>query len=251
MSYEILYNRQFLKTQDNKIIPIILHGSNNCYEYTWNGRERRERNWSICNMPYWCNYKIDFTPEELLKENERWLDRDEMYKYNGKFINGKQWYNMIKNSIKQAKTIEELEDYERPIAYLSIYKGDKWSKTETIRLNTTKDLQDFITLYYNRINNREDDERIYPKIDFNVEKFEHQKRGKRLKKKRLTDYYVVVVDNGHTKYYVSKLTARKLLGTYYANSAKQFTTEQEAQKWIKERNITGRFRVNCFVEKVI
>ena len=56
------------------------------------------------------------------------------------------------------------------------------------------------------------------------------------------------MDNGYTKYYVSKLTARKLLGTYYINLAKQFATEQEAQKWIKERNITGRFRVNCFVE---
>lgn len=88
-------------------------------------------------------------------------------------------------------------------------------------------------MYYDRINNRTEDEKIYPVIDFKVEKFEHQKRGKRLKKKRLTDYYVVVVDNGHTKYYVGKLTARKLLGTYYANSAKQFTTEQEAQKKVQ------------------
>lgn len=38
MSYEIVYNRQFLKI-DDKIIPLVLYGSNNCYEVMWNGKE--------------------------------------------------------------------------------------------------------------------------------------------------------------------------------------------------------------------
>jgi hypothetical protein len=255
MSYEILYNKLFLKTQDGKIIPIILHGSNNCYETQWNGRERRERNWSICNMPYWCNYKIDFTEEELLKENERWLDREEMFKYNGKWLNGQQWYNLVKRAIKNAITIEELKWNEKPTAYLGIYKGTgwdrDWSTTPKKRLETTKDLQDFITIYYNRLEQRTEDETIYPKIVFEVEKFEHQKVKHRIPKERLTDFYVITVDNGYSKYYVSKLTARRLQGTYSKNSAKQFATEKEAWKWINDKAINTRFRVNCAVEKAV
>ena len=42
MSYEIVYNRQFLKV-DDKIIPLVLYGSNNCYQYDYNtGKEKRE-----------------------------------------------------------------------------------------------------------------------------------------------------------------------------------------------------------------
>lgn len=44
MSYEIVYNKQFLKI-DGKIIPLALYGSNNCYEPLPNGRQRREREW--------------------------------------------------------------------------------------------------------------------------------------------------------------------------------------------------------------
>ena len=40
-------------------------------------------------------------------------------------------------------------------------------------------------MYYDRINNRTEDGRIYPVIDFKVKKFEHQKTGKRLKKKKI------------------------------------------------------------------
>lgn len=41
MSYSIVYNKQFLKI-DDKIIPLVLYGSNNCYEPLPNGRQRRE-----------------------------------------------------------------------------------------------------------------------------------------------------------------------------------------------------------------
>ena len=34
MSYEIVYNRAFIKTTRG-IIPLLLTGSNNCYEYTF------------------------------------------------------------------------------------------------------------------------------------------------------------------------------------------------------------------------
>jgi hypothetical protein len=63
MSYEIVYNRQFLKI-DGKIIPLALYGSNNCTEYH-NGRERREREWYSMYFNA-GNQIIAVTEEEIL-----------------------------------------------------------------------------------------------------------------------------------------------------------------------------------------
>lgn len=251
MSYEIVYNRQFLKTQNGKIIPIILHGSNNTYQVQLNGRERRSRRWSICNMPHWCNYKIDFTEEELLKENEQWLQEKEFFKYNGKYITGQQWYNMVKNSIKKARTIEELQPYERPLAYLSIWKGLENTHTSPVFINNSANLQAFIEMYYARVVERKEGEKVYPVIEYGVEKFVHQRSNRiRQDKPRLTEYYTVKVDNGHNLYYVQQLTSRHLRGTYNEHDAKQFKTEKEAKKWIDERSIEKRFRIKCQIEKI-
>lgn len=38
MSYEIVYAKQFIKTEDGRIIPLALHGSNNCYEVKLDSR---------------------------------------------------------------------------------------------------------------------------------------------------------------------------------------------------------------------
>lgn len=254
MSYEILYNKQFLKTQEGKYIPIILSGSNNCYQVQWNGKERRSRKWSICNMPHWCNYKIDFTEEELLKEQEQWLDREQFYVVNGKYVNGKQWYNLVKNAIKNAKTIEELDQYDRPVAYLHIWKNDNGksfdSHTDRIKLNNSQDLQDFIKMYNERLKEKQNNEAIYPVIDFRVEKFKHQKKGKRQPKEKLNEFYAVVLDRGCAEFFVQQITARRLFYTQYKEYAKQFKTEREALKWITDRNIDSKFNVKCSVQLI-
>jgi len=45
MSHEIIYGKQFIKLSDDKFIPIVLAGSNNCTEMSPRGRERRARSW--------------------------------------------------------------------------------------------------------------------------------------------------------------------------------------------------------------
>lgn len=249
MSYEILYNKQFLKTQEGKYIPIILNGSNNCSERTCNGRERRARSWSICNMPHWCNYKIDFTEAELLAEQTQWIDHEELFVHNGKSINGLQWLNLIKRAIKDAKTIEELLPHERPAAFLTIWRGDNRDWTPRKRINTSQELQNFIEAYNAEVIGRDANESIYPNLDFLVEKFEHQRITRERKpKERLENFYAIIVNNGENQYYLRKLTARKLLYGFGANFAKQFRTESEAQKWLEEKKIDKRFGVTCSVQ---
>lgn len=65
MSYEILYDKQFIKINDNLFAPIILAGSNNCCECGRNGRNgRRSRSW--WNDKYICNNKHTASKEEIL-----------------------------------------------------------------------------------------------------------------------------------------------------------------------------------------
>lgn len=62
MSYEIIYDKQFIKVSENIYVPIILQGSNNCYEYSASGRERRSRSWYSQNI----NGKILLSLDEML-----------------------------------------------------------------------------------------------------------------------------------------------------------------------------------------
>lgn len=48
MSYEILYQRFLLKKEDGTLVPYMIHGSNNCYE--WNNRRRAR---SLSNLFRW------------------------------------------------------------------------------------------------------------------------------------------------------------------------------------------------------
>ena len=62
MSYEIAYDKQFIKVSENQFIPMVLSGSNNCTEFT-NGHERRARSW----YPWNLGSKSVYSKEELIE----------------------------------------------------------------------------------------------------------------------------------------------------------------------------------------
>jgi len=66
MSYEILYDKQFIKLADNKFVPMIYSGSNNCYDVSYNGRDRRSRSWFLYGFPMVDNEPYA-SKEEFLK----------------------------------------------------------------------------------------------------------------------------------------------------------------------------------------
>ena len=45
MSYNIIYDKQFVKLDQNAFIPMLLCGSNNVISYDRSNRGRRSRNW--------------------------------------------------------------------------------------------------------------------------------------------------------------------------------------------------------------
>lgn len=72
MSYTILYRAMFVKMNDNKYIPLVEAGSNNCYESTWNGRQRRCRDW---HQWKWEDDKLAYTREELIEAVEQIIEK--------------------------------------------------------------------------------------------------------------------------------------------------------------------------------
>lgn len=153
MSYEIIYDKQFIKLpQENKptmFVPLILCGSNNCTEFYWDSRgrhrERRERGWHA--FTWLLDGKHFGTQEEMLKKQldyrqsliDSHKDTDDEYndKYFGYFaslaIGGAtrqttfgRYQGIVKTGCKNALTVEELEKYGISV---SLFTGsDQYSK---------------------------------------------------------------------------------------------------------------------------
>lgn len=62
MSSEIFYDKAFILVGE-KYIPIANHGSSNCFEIGYRGREIPEKYWSVLNYPY--QDKMLFTADEM------------------------------------------------------------------------------------------------------------------------------------------------------------------------------------------
>ena len=63
-----------------------------------------------------------------------------------------------------------------------------------------------------------------------------------MKKERLKEFYVITTDYG----YLSKLTRRGVYSTHSTYYAKQFESEDNAKKWLKEHDLERRFRKLTF-----
>ena len=258
MSYTIVYDRQFIKLEDGRIIPMILCGSNNCWETTWNGKERRERFWT----PYWEQSIPAYTSEDLIKQAEKYCNGGEYrehFKRGGKWVDDAAFLRFFRNGIKEAKTMRELID-ERIHAgavrgYMSIWReaADKENSvqghtTECNRLmRSDEELTAFLNEADERLKQKSTGETIYVCLNYSVNDPLPKSKRTRKPKVRLTgEYYVVAFGIGS---YVTKITKGYLHHSPYIGAAKQFRSEQEAEKWIKQRNLKIRFRGEFKVEK--
>lgn len=250
MSHEIVYNKQFLKI-DGKIIPLVLHGSNNCYEPLSNGRQRRERNWNPIYIG--SNTPIAVTESDLMNKIESCCDGGEYQEYfmqNGKWVDDKGLIRFYQNGIKNAKTIEKLkEDYffYGMHGLFSVWKGYDNTIENRMEINSSDDLREFLEAAQNRLDNRTEKESIYICLNYYNEKFESRVKPERKEKERLTDYFAIKVGNRDS--YLVKQTSRRIRHASLCNLTKQFKTEKEANKYV-EKLIEKGFKINFSVEHI-
>lgn len=248
MSYSIVYNKQFLKI-DGKIIPLVLYGSNNCYESLPNGRQRREREWYSLYFNG-GNEQIATTETEIMERIKSYCDGGEYQEHfiqNGKWVDDKGLIRFIQNGIKNAKTIEELkEDYffRGMHGYFSAWKEIDNIIESRVEINSSDDLRNFLKAAQNRLDSRMESERIYICLKYYNKKFESRVKPERKPKERLMDYFAIKIGNRDS--YLVKQTSRRIKYTSLCNLTKQFKTEKEANKYV-EKLIEKGFKINFSV----
>jgi hypothetical protein len=251
MSYSIVYNKQFLKI-DRKIIPLVLYGSNNCYEPLSNGRQRRERQWHSLYFNG-GNEQIAATEAEIMEKVKSYCDGGEYQEHfmqNGKWVDDKGLIRFMQNGIKNAKTIEELkEDYFfRGIqGYFSVWKGMDNTIENVVNIYSSDDLRKFMDAAQDRLTKRTEKEEIYSCLHYYNEKFKSRVKPETKSKERLTDYFAIKIGNYDS--YLVKITSRRIRHTSLCNLTKQFKTEKEANKYV-EKLIEKGFKIDFSVEHI-
>lgn len=236
MSYEIVYNRNFLKV-DGKIIPLVLYGSNNCYQYdSITGKERREREWHP--MYLGRNTNIALTPDKLLEHIRTCFNGYEHFVRNGKWVDDAGLMRFFEKGIKEAKTIEEMKEeyfFGGLHGYFSIWSGMNNTIENRMEISSTEKLREYLELAQKRLDNRAEKEEIYICLKYYEESFRAKNPTVRNRKpkERLTDFFAIKVGSG----YLTQVTSRRIRYNVLCERTKQFKTEKEANKYIQKLQV--------------
>lgn len=111
MSSEIYYDRAFIRVGD-RFIPVVNHGSSNCFDFDAHGREVPEKHWSVLN--YTFHGRQLFTEEEIRQiaavyEAANSDNRDGIRKSRNRSFGVGEFGRWIMNGMKTAHTVEESE----------------------------------------------------------------------------------------------------------------------------------------------
>jgi len=265
MSYEIIYDKQFVKVNDDIFIPMILAGSNNCYEYSPSGKERRSRSWF--NFSFLLNGAISGSIENMLDKQadvrankikqypDEYKDKDFGY-YTGLSMGGGckvtygQYIGIVKTGCKKALTIEQLKEEHITITistYNSTETEDKLKEVglEAVRFTpqTTKELEDFLI----KVAPKYSEKGIRLSVDFNGV---YESTTKRLRRKYFPKVKAEKQEVKSSIGYAIRVTKKSdnldaylysyRGGTFryspYKDGGKQFLMKKDAEALAKKRN---------------
>jgi hypothetical protein len=275
MSYEIIYNKQFVKVSETEFIPIILVGSNNCTEMSYNGRERRERSW--WTFKYVLDGKCIGTLEEMLKScednrieyiksNDDYNDKNYGY-FSSLAIGGASTRNttfgmykgLFTTGCKKALTVEELHSWGLHVEVRHGYvNSEELEKTGLERksycpkstselVERVKELEEYykgtnIGVYVMFIDSGErvkDKQKLINRINYSqVKKVKIQKE--------VTEYFTFKNEKG---YFVKNLKWGYRYVWHHSYSEKRIYNEKQAIKFCEKLNI--RHENKFSIEKVV
>jgi len=275
MSYSIIYDKQFIKVEENeveKFVPIILVGSNNCYDHN----NRRSRSW--WNFTYILDGKGFGTLEELIKgakeERERKIkenkesnaqyiadghpgytdeyDDSRWGYFTGLSFGGGckatfgQYLGIYKTGCKKAVTVEELYSHTNSsvninCGYDAEKKLEKFSKKPiSFAVNTSAELVE----KYREIEKFLEGTGLKPIVTLHASEEIAKRIRKRLfslpkkeKEKIEVDHYFIVKDFVEDNYVVKSTRNGYSFSRYGKSYAKQFRLESQAKTYAKKLSL--------------
>ena len=226
MSYSILYNAVFLKSERG-ITPVILHGDNNVYDTDGNGRAtRRSRDWSCFDN------RLADSEENLIAKCEKFSEDAEIWRVRGRIVNGLALTRWMKTGIKNALTVEQvLALNELSSIYCYVWGWDKTGyagRRCNQWVSTTEQFDAWIDEAKAYVANRKEDEGLFFVVRFG-------KEGIRTRKPAEDGKYVVeiTVKNG-TIMYVKKVDADKINLDTNLNKAHHYSRMATAQAMVNK-----------------
>lgn len=260
MSYEITYRKAVFKTSKGLVIPLIEVGSNNVYDISHNGKERRSRDWNFSFKLAWGREVV----ERYMKDSmQRYIDEDG-------YVNSKgESDGSYREVTEQTRKDQNTQWY---LSWRFPGKGTVWSAISYLsNVNIDDDIaQEYLKV---RVSSPRDDR--HSPLDepwvYTIDEFDRQKyidakkwwacmccveiigirdalyqmkirRNKKRNENRENrkpvkkDWYVTI--NWSPIY---KMGRRNIYTTRSKDSAKGFTTEKAAHKWIKDRRLAERW----------
>ena len=227
MSSEIFYDKAFIRVEE-KYIPVVNHGSSNCFEFDSRGREIPEKTWSVLNHPY--TERMLFTADEIREiadfyEEINMSNRGGTKKSRNRAFEENEFRRWILSGMKSAYTVEEYAEFGNRVIVID-YSEDRWMKyavptTEALldKIQELEGHQITVGFWNNRHVNRPTMRRGKGQpFDFNS----------------LPEYYVLLGKQG---YFVKRSSrriwfARNVQSTHSA--IRKFKTEKAAQKYLTD-----------------
>jgi hypothetical protein len=281
MSYEILYGKQFVKLRRTReIIPMVLMGSNNCFECPSYGhsRGRRDRNWS--DAPWYNRKSKRFSekPEVIVKNLDAELNRhirkrfDKEDKpadirnhwgyYASVAISGQgtrgtswnAWRSQFTNGIKNALSIEELDKLGIHLYFYTFTMHDEPTNGIPQSVDITTEPQYFAEMAkwrgWQNGNGKSFGLSFHPHDTDQVLRRlrESKRRPPREKATVEQDHFFVLTDgfNGLVKY-----TRNGYRYSYNKDCGKRFQTEKDAERYRQSLVKANRYKADIWkVERI-
>lgn len=261
MSYEIIYDKQFIRVSEDKFVPMILAGSNNCYEWSPNGGERRARSWWAYNI----NGSVILTQQEMVeyaksvrqgiidrntsREKDEWYEEydDKSFGYWSSIaINGStrnttygQFEGIFKTGCSKSLTIEQLIDENVNVIVKNTYYNSKMKEEYGIEpfsksVNSGQELIDAV----NECNELFKDTPIQATVEFGYMSEDKPKwlrkkyfsKTKKVKQRIEVDKYYTILVNGN---YLAKHTRNGYMYSNYSPQLK-YVTKKEAERIVNK-----------------
>jgi len=286
MSYEILYDKQFVKINENDVIPIECHGSNNCTETTYSGRERRERHWGVStyatkgkniidknelieNVNQIINDNVSkrmMEPKEWGKPESGHYDAEHIRKNYGYFSSlqipggstANNLLNWYKNGIKKALPIETLAEIGivlRFTTYVSYYDKepkdieplpDEYASTTDQIITILNKRKDY---YKNTETGKGEYVTFSPSgqsLEMKLKRLRKIDRPKRERQNVSTNVFYTLCND---KGSLIKYTSRGYRYSYNNEGGKRYLTRKDAEKKLSQIVKNGRHNSNTWEVK--